>query len=466
MSPKHPAVPALMDRQPRLGPAGDFAFPRPHVFVLANGARVLLLEKHDLPLVNIRVTLPAGVTLEPAGQPGLAYVTGLMLMEGAGKRSALELASSLLDLGASVRAYVDEDHAAVSLQVLRKHLGEGMDILADVLTRPRFTAKDFKRVKGELRGRALQRRARPAQVAYLAFKAALFGDGHAYGRPLLPAPRDLATLTVDRVRAFHKQIYLPRGASVVAAGDINPAELKKMLEQRLSHWTGGAAAQQVEQTPPPRQGPRLVLVDRQGATQSVLRIGHLAPSQRRANQAGLRVLNTILGGSFTSRLNQNLREKHGFTYGVRSNFALLRARGMFSISTTVETKNTAAALREMFRELEIITSKPTSKRELQKAARLVIEDLPEQAETNVGLVAAYSELAAHDLPLVSLARLPGEVTAMDPARLTELARRVLRPGQITVVVVGDLQQLKGELQGAYGEAQIRNSDGEVVSRPR
>lgn len=463
MSPKQPAVPAFMDLQPRLGPAGVFSFPRPHTFKLANGVRVLLLEKHDLPLVNLRLTLPAGITQEPAGQPGVAYVTGQMLMEGAGKRSALQLSSSLLDLGASLRSYVDEDHAAVSLQVLRKHLGVGMDILADVLTRPRLTAKDFKRVKGELWGRALQRRARPAQVAYLVFKAALFG-GHAYGRPLLPAPKELAPLTLDQVRAFHRQVYTPQGAVIVAAGDINPAELKKLLEERLSHWTGVSSARQVKQTTPPRQGPRLVLVDRPGATQSVLRVGHLAPSQRSADQAGLRVLNTILGGSFTSRLNQNLREKHGFTYGVRSHFALLYARGLFSISTTVETKNTAATLREMFRELEILTRKPVSKRELSKAARLVIEDLPEQAETNVGLVAAYSEVAAHGLPLVSLTRLAGEVDAMDPASLVELARKVLRPGQISVVVVGDLQKFQGELQKTYGEAQIRDSDGEVVSR--
>ena len=206
----------------------------------------------------------------------------------------------------------------------------------------------------------------------------------------------------------------------------------------------------------------MVLVDRPGATQSVLRLGHLAQSQRAADHAGLRVLNTILGGSFTSRLNQNLREKHGFTYGVRSHFSLMQARGLFSITTTVETKNTAAALREVFRELEILTTREASKRELQKAARLVIEDMPEQAETAGGLVAAYSEVAAHGLPLKRLQLLPGEVNAMDPAGLAALARRVLRPGQLTVVVVGDLAKLQGELKKAYGDVQLRNTDGEIV----
>ncbi len=466
MSPKQQTVPAFMDRQPRLGPAGDFSFPRPHGFKLANGARVLLLEKHDLPLVNIRVTMPAGVTLEPKDFPGLAYVTGQMLTEGAGKRSALELSAALMDLGASLRVFVDEDHASVSLQLLRKNLTSGLDILADVITRPRFTAKDFKRVKGELRGRALQRRARPAHVAYLSLKAAVFGDGHAYGRPLLPVPKRLSTLTVESVRAFHEKAYIPDGAIIVASGDITPAELRRLLEDRLSHWTGAASDGQIKLAASPQKGPRLVLVDRPGASQSVLRIGHLAPSRRAADRAGVQVLNTLLGGSFTSRLNQNLREKHGFTYGVRSHFALMRHRGVFSISTTVETKNTMAALREMFRELELIIQKPVTKRELQKAARLVIEDLPEQAETNVGLVEAYSDLAALGLPLVGLQRLAGEVAAVEPAGLAVLARKLLRPEQITVVVVGDLKKFRGELTKAYGEAQMRDTDAQVVSRKK
>ncbi len=454
-------VPAFMDQKPRLGPAGTFTFPGARAFKLSNGLRVLLLERHDLPLVNLRVTMSAGVSHEPAGQTGVAYVTGQMLLEGAGKRGALALASALLDLGAALRSYVDEDSAAVSLQVLRKHLEPGMDILADVITRPRFTARDFKRIKGELRGRALQRRARPAQVAYLALKAAVFGGRSAYGRPLLPAPEKLAALTVEQVRGFHQQAFRPEGAVLVAAGDITQAELKRLLEARLSHWKGAGVAA-LAGARPPRKGPRLVLVDRPGATQSMVRIGHLAPSHRGADHAGIRVLNTILGGSFTSRLNQNLREKHGFTYGVRSGFALLRSGGLFSITTTVETKNTAATLREMFRELELITHKPVTKAELQKAARLVIEDLPEQAETNVGLVAAYSEVAGYGLPLVSLQRIAREVGAVDTASLAKLAQKILRPEQISVVVVGDVQRFRAELEQVYGPAQLRDADGNVL----
>lgn len=457
------AVPSFMDQQPRLGPAGTFTFPAARSFKLSNGLRVLLLERHDLPIVNLRLTVPAGVSREPVDRPGLAYVTGQMLLEGAGKHGALALASALLDLGASLRAYVDEDSAGVSLQVLRKHLEPGLDIFADVVTRPRFTAKDFKRVKGELRGRALQRRVRPAQVAYLALKAAVFGGRSIYGRPLLPAPEDLAALKVEQVRDFHRQVFLPGGAVLVAAGDITQAELKRLLEARLSRWTGaGAPARAGARSP--QVGPRLVLVDRPGATQSVLRIGHLAPSHRGANRAGIRVLNTILGGSFTSRLNQNLREKHGFTYGARSGFSLLRDSGLFSITTTVETKNTAAALREMFRELELITRKPVSKRELQKAARLVIEDMPEQAETNIGLVAAYSDVAISGLPLVSLQRMAEKVAAVDTASLAALARELLHPDKISVVVVGDVQRLRPELEKTYGPAQLRDADAKLIKK--
>ena len=451
-------VPSFMDRQPRMAAADGFSFPKPRSFTLSNGVRVLLLEKHDLPLVNIRVTLPAGISREPAAQPGVAYVTSQMLLEGAGKRSALQLATTLLDLGASLRSYVDEDFAAVSLQVLTKNLAAGMDVWHDVLCSPRMTARDFKRVLGEMAGRAQQRRARPAFVAYMAFKAAVFGQ-HAYAQPVLPLPSQLKRLKLEQIKQFHRRSYVPSGALMVAAGDITPARLRHMLEQRLCTWTTSGAAAAPRTTAPPPKGPRLVLVDRPGATQSALRVGHLAPARRTKDYTAIRVLNTMLGGSFTSRLNQNLREKHGFTYGVRSSFSLLRDRGLFSVSTTVETKNSVAALEQIFIELQAMARRPVSKRELAKAARLVIEEQPEQAETSGGLVQAYTSVATHGIALVSLQRLSDEVAALTPDTIQQLARRVLRPSQATIVVAGDLAVIGDPLQKLYGKADYRDLDG-------
>lgn len=459
-------VPSYMDTAPRLGPADGFTFPGAASFRLGPAKlRVLLVEQHDLPLVNLRLTLPVGITRDPAAAPGLAHVTGQMMMEGAGSRSALQLSSRLLDLGATLRVWVDEDHTSVALQVLRRNLEPGLDLLADVLLRPRFTARDFKRVKGELRGRATQRRARPALVAYVALKAAVFGR-HPYGRTLLPRPAQINALTLDQVRKFHRQQVGPAGAVVAVAGDISMPQLKQLLEARFGGWAA-AAGQPKRPAParPPASGPRLVLVHRPGATQSVIRLGQLAPPRRFPERLGLFMLNTVFGGSFTSRLNQNLREKHGFTYGARSQFGLMRSMGLFSVTATVDTPNTAAALRETLGELRALVRKPVLARELDKARRLVIEELPEHAETTAGLVDTYADLAAHGLPLKTIQTLAHRVSQLHRVGLQELAARVIKPDQMTIVVAGDAAKLRPALERAYGAAEFRDHDGQVVPPP-
>jgi zinc protease len=453
-------VPELMDRQPALGRAGSFEFPRARSQRLKNGLRLVLAQKRDLPLVSLRLVLPVGAVHDTPQTRGTAYTTSRMLLQGAGKRGALQLSSALLDLGATLDTWVDEDFTTLSLRVLRRNLEPALDLFADVLLRPRFSPAELKRVRERMRDQALQRRQRPTLVAYLAFKAAVFGE-HPYGRPLLPRPADIERLRAPGLRAFHTRHYRPGGAVLVAAGDLSPAGLRGLLERRLGDWQG--AAPEAPKRRFPARGPRLVLVHRGGSTQSVLQVGHLAPARRTPEHIGLQLLNTALGGSFTSRLNQNLRERHGFTYGVHSYFSLQRRRGVLSIRTEVETRNTVAALAEIFRELRAIRDRPLAAQELQKAGRLVTEELPGQAETVRGLVDVYADLAAHGLSLQTPARIPEQVRAQSREGLLELARRRLHPDLATIVVVGEMEQLGPALVAAHGRAQLRDLDGELVS---
>ena len=460
MTPKPQPIPAFMNKQPRLGPSSSFSFPRAERFRLKSGVRVILIPRRDLPLVRLRVGFDGGASADPVKAPGLAHVTANMLERGAGKLSALAFSGALQDLGASLVSWVDQDHAQLELATLRRNLEPGLDLLADVLLRPRLTGGELDRLKRQLQGRVTQRRAKPAQIAHLAMKAALFGD-HPYGRPMLPHPAWLKAITLAQVKRFHQERYRPEGAVIIAAGDITAAELRAMLEQRLAGWEGKPPAP-LKPSEPPDTPPRLVLVDRPGATQSVIRVGHLGPARATKMYAAMEALNTALGGSFTSRLNQNLREEHGFTYGVRSMFLTRRVGGMFLTSTSVETEDTAAALVEILKELEGAVSRSLTRAELTKAQRLLVEEQPARAETVAGLVEAHADLVLNGLPLSRLDSLTGEVNALTAEKITAAARRLVRAGEATIVVAGDLAKIREPLEAAYGKAEIRDVDGAVV----
>ncbi len=456
-------VPAFMNTQPRLGPRGDFAFPRAESFRLKNGLRVVLAPKADLPLVRLKLALPCGTAADRANAGGVAYLTAHMLERGAGKRSALQFSGALQDLGSTVTAWTDQDHALVLVSSLRRNLEQSLDLLADLLLRPRFTGGELARLKKEVRARVQQRRAQPAQTAHLALKSAVFGE-HPYGRALLPAPGSLGGIKPAALQAYHGRCYRPRGAVLVAAGDITAQELRALLEARLSAWSG-EAPEPGDPPPPPDRGPRLVLVDRPGATQSVIRVGHLCPPRRSREFAMMELLNTALGGSFTSRLNLNLREKHGFTYGARSQFMLRRERGLFAASASVETEDTAAALTEILAELRGMSARPLTRSELSRARQLLVEEQPGRAETVAGLVEAYADLAANGLPLPSLNRFPDQVKAITSSRAAAAARRLIRADQATIVVAGDVAKLRPALEKAHGPAQVRDPDGAVINKP-
>ena len=450
-------APAIMNKQPRLGPAATFRFPRAQRFRLKNGLSVILIPKRDLPLVRIRLAFPGGSSADPVQARGLAHVTASMLERGAGARAALDFSGALQDLGATLVSWADQDHAQLELATLRRNLEPGLDLMLDALLRPRLTRGELERLKRQLRGQVTQRRARPAQIAHLALKAALFGD-HPYGRPMIPLPAWLKEITPERVKKFHRARYRPEGGVLIAAGDISADEIKALLEPRLKGWSGAPPS------PPavadaPAQGPRLVLVDRPGATQSVIRVGHLGPARGTKMYAAMETLNTVLGGSFTSRLNQNLREDHGYTYGVRSMFLLRRRGGLFVTSTSVETEDTVAALAEILKELRGAVSRPLTRSELTKGKRLQVEEQPARAETVGGLMEAHADLALNGLPLTRLDSYPEQVDALTAEKITAAARLLIKADRATIAVAGDLKKIRAPLEAEYGKAQLRDVDG-------
>ncbi len=237
-----------------------------------------------------------------------------------------------------------------------------------------------------------------------------------------------------------------------------------MLNQRLASWTPRRAkGRSARATPFPELGqpPRAALRHRPGAAQSVLAVGHRGPDRHTDDYVGLKVLNMLLGGSFTSRLNQNLREQHGYTYGVYSDFEFSRESGLFAVQTAVGTEDTAAALEQIFHELRQLIRTPVEPEELAKASELVLQDIPRQAETLSGLVGGGSDLLVHGLDLGYLDRFPREIAMLTPAKLRSLARKYLHPSQAKIVVVGDRDRVGPALQKKYGPLLLLDEDGQL-----
>lgn len=449
--------PKWMSRPPLPGHDSPFSFPGATRLCLKNGLRVLLVERHELPLVRVQLAVGSGTAEDPPDLPGVAYATAAMVDEGAGERDALGVSSAMSEIGTTLVTLVDEDSTTLSLQTLRPHLDRGLEIMADVVLRPHLAGRELARIKEETQQRALERRGQPNSVATICLNAAVFGR-HPYGRPVLPRPDAIERIRVSHLRRFHRLCYRPDNALMIVAGALTPEELLAAIEPRLGSWSPGAPPRR-RHCRPPAGGPRLLAVDRPGASETVLRLGHLAPKRRTRRYPAIDLLNTLLGGSFTSRLNQNLRETRGFTYGVDSSYSLMRHAGIFTVRTSVETGATRAALDEILKELEALISHGVTPEELEKARRLVVEELPARAETLRGIVDAHAELGIYNLAANGLRRMPQQVAALRPKEIHSLARDLLHPREATIVVVGDLTRIASDLERSFGPAQRWGVDG-------
>jgi predicted Zn-dependent peptidase len=456
-----------MDRAPRIGPWRSPAFPVPQTFRLLNGVPVTFFQKRDLPLVQVSFSMNAGVSSDPVAAPGVAYVLSKMLTEGAGERDALAFSATLMDLGARLQSSADYDQSWVSLHILRPQLEQGLRLLGDALIRPRLAAKDFLRLRRELLGRALQREQDPKAVASLVLQSQLYGV-HPYGRPILPLPAAQRTMTIAALRQFHRDHYHPGRLRVAVAGDASVDQLRDLLNRVVGQWasrklSAAAPMSAPSSAPSSARGPRLVLVDRPGAAQAVLRVGHLGSHRRSPDYPALELLNVILGGGFTSRLNQNLREAHGYTYGASSSFTYPTQRGVFAVEASVETKHTVSALEQILVELRRIARDELSELELRKGREQIAQQLAARAETTRELASAAEEISLHGLAADSLARLPAQVASIGARELSGLAQRAILPDQATIVVVGDSKRLLNRLAHAYGIPSWCDSTGGRVS---
>lgn len=416
------------------------------------------MERHELPLVSARLLLPGGASAHPTAQAGLAGFVADMLDEGTSDRTALEISEAVDDLGATLSTTAGYDVSAVSLNTLRPHLARALELMADVVRDPAFRAEDLERVRRDRLGRILQRTVQPAALADEAFSRVLYGADHPYGAPLLGTDASLRGLTRDDVVAFHRARYAPAQATLVVVGDVTREDLDGLLAESFDGWTG--AGVDPAPLPAPRgvaAGRTVFLVDKPGAAQSEVRIGRVGLARDADRYVPAQVANTVLGGSFTSRLNANLREDKGYTYGAGSYFDTRRQAGPFEAGAAVATAVTADAVAEFLSEMERMGAEPLPAAELERARNYLALRLPQRFETVDDVVARLSELAVYDVPLDFWEGYVDAVQRVDAATVRTLATDLMDPTGVVIVVAGDRALVEGPL-GALDIGPVRVLD--------
>lgn len=406
--------------------------------------RVVRLPR--LPVVTAIVVLPAGEAALPAERAGLASLTAAALDGGTRRRSGTALAEALEAVGADVSVNASWDATLASVSCLADRLDEALDLVAEMILAPAFPDDEVARARDQALARIRQRAKDPSALASDRAAALIYADDEPYGRPAGGTEASVGSFTTDDLVAHARDWYRPAGAGLIVAGDVDADAVEALATRLLTGWEGAPpAAGQVSGLPRTRE--RTVhVVHRPGAVQSELRIGHPGAPRSTPDYAALVVANAILGGTFTSRLNLNLRERRGFTYGVRSGFAFRRGPGPFSVRTAVDTGVTADAVSEAVGEVVRYVADGPDQAEVEAARDYVAGVFPLRLETTGQVAGRVAELAIHGLPDDAWTRYRDEIRGVERASATAALRRHVRPDELTVVVVGDADEVCGPLE--------------------
>ncbi|MDG3005150.1 M16 family metallopeptidase [Paludisphaera mucosa] len=424
-----------------------FRAPAPEVHSLSNGLPVWILPKRDLPTVTMCVAMRGGAALQPVDRPGLAQLAVSMLDEGTRTRSAARIAAEVESMGASLSASCGWDGAFVSIRCLKTVLDRTLDLGVDVLREPTFPVDEWERLRGQTVAALRAERDGADSRCHRALMKALYPEGHAYRHPLDGVEAVVAGLDRDEAVGFFGRNLGPAQAGVIVAGDVDPDAILSLLEARLGDWRGGAVTLPKIAAPARAERPRILLLNRPAAPQAVVRFGHVGIARGDDDHDPLLLFNQVLGGQFTSRLNEKLREERGFTYGVRSSFDGRRGAGPFAISASLQADKLAEAFEDVRHELdEVLGDRPPTLREIDDARRSLVEGQARHFETPSALVNRYANVFIHDLPLDSLATFPERIAAVDLDSVAAATRRNLDPRALVAVVVADAEHVRTQLE--------------------
>ena len=451
-----PAAQQGLDRKkiPAPGKTPELRVPTWTKGTLANGAELLVSEKHDLPLISFSITLLGGADqFEPAGKQSVASLTAALLSEGTKTRDAEALSNALQLLGTSVNASVIGESGSISFRSTTAKFPATLDILADMLVNPTFPEAGLERLRGQRLVQLTQARAQPGAIANRVFPRVVYGSGHPYGRVV--TEESLKAVTRADLVAFHKAYYQPGRALITVVGDTTAAAVKPIIEKALTAWPKGG--ERPSFTFPAVAEPKattIFLVDKPGAAQSTFAIGRPGPPRNTPDYYALQVMNTMLGGMFQSRLNANIREEKGYSYGVSSNFGYGKGPGPFRTGGDIVTEKSDAALVEFMKELRgILGARPVTDEELSVAKDALIQRLPGTFASVGSINSALTGLWVQNLPDDYYQQYTKRIAAVTRDDVQRVAKQYVTVDKLDIVIVGDRKVIEGPLK-ATGIAPI------------
>ncbi|CUU07344.1 Predicted Zn-dependent peptidase [Candidatus Thermokryptus mobilis] len=446
-------------KPPKPGPESKVKFPSYYEKTLPNGLKVIVIENHEQPIVYVSFVVKSGSTYD-GELPGLASVTAELLTKGTKTRSATQIAEEIDFVGGSLNATASWDATNVSVLVLKKYLGVGIDILQDVVLNPTFPEEEIERVRTQRLASIKQSKAEAGYLAGVRFSKELFA-GHPYANESGGNEESIQKMKRDDLVKFYQTHFIPNNSFIIFAGDITPSEALPLVEKYFGGWKKGKNPHREFQTVKDVNQTRVVIVDKPGAVQSAIRIGHLGIERKNKDYVKVYTLNTLLGGYFNSRINMNLRETHGYTYGASSFFDARLYPGPFIISTDVRNEVTDSSIVEIIKELKRIIEEPVPEDELKMAKDYIVGSFPLQIETPAQVASRVMTIEIYGLPKDFYDRFREEVKKITAKDIQETARRYLRPDKLLIVVSGNSKQIKPVLE-KFGPVVVYDADGNKI----
>ncbi|CAN5517364.1 hypothetical protein BH09GEM1_BH09GEM1_42700 [soil metagenome] len=450
--------------KPQPGPPRDYRFPHFDRRTLSNGIQLLVAPVAKLPLVSVLALVEAGASVEPAGKQGVAALTARLLLEGAAGMDGSALADRFEHIGAAVDAHGDWDVATIALTILSERLGAALALVRDLIREPTFPEREVQRLKEQRLSDLLQQLAEPRELADEQFASATYDSSARYATPEAGSAASVRALTRADVQSFYSARYTPKGLTLIFAGDVTTDAAVTLAESLFGDWRGaepGEAPAGIDAA----QGGKLVrVVAKTDAPQSEIRVGHAGLPRNIPDYFDVMVMNAVLGGLFSSRINLNLREVHGYTYGASSVFEWRRAAGPFVIHTAVKSDVTGPAINEILKEIDRMRTEIIREDELTLATSYLDGVFPIRYETTAAIAGALANLVIHSLDENYYDMYRSNVRGVTTASVLGAAQKHLHTDQLRIVVVGDPAVIAGQITEATGIApDIVAGDGTEVT---
>ncbi|HVG24156.1 MAG TPA: pitrilysin family protein [Thermoanaerobaculia bacterium] len=439
-----------------------YHFPRVARATLPNGLHVLIAENHNAPLVSMRALVRSGADHDTVHTAGLASLTADVLDEGAGTRDAIRLAEDVGLLGGALGTGADWDASYVSLDVLARTADDALSIFSDVTARATLPEDGLERVRAERLNEILQQRNEPGAIAGKRFASLLYGSG-AYGNSVIGQAETVAKISIDDVRRFYAEHYIPNNSAVVIAGDVDSTRMIEMVTRALGDWKRAAELPRPAPAPRAIENSRIYVIDRPQAVQSEIRVGHLGVSRACEDYFAVSVMNAIFGGVFNSRINLNLRERHGYTYGARSQFAFRRNAGPFVVAAPVRNEVTRESVTEMLSELRRIRTGDIETRELEDTKSYLIGVFPASVQTASDVASRLVDMELYGLDENYFDHYRENIAAVTKEDVERVAQKYLDPDRVLIVVVGNAAEIREPLGGLGMPVHDMDIDGNMLA---